>query len=334
MKIVISGGSGQVGRLLARRMYADKHEVVVLSRKRAETLWRTVDWDARTLGDWRQELEGADAVINLTGRSVNCRYNAANRQAILDSRVHSTRIIGAAIAGAQCPPRVWLQASTATIYSHRYDAPNDEKTGLLGGTEPNAPDTWGFSIDVARAWERALEEAQTPQTRKVALRSAMTMTADREGIFDTVLRLVRFGLGGQAGNGRQYVSWIHGEDFIRAIYWLIEHDSVAGPVNLSAPHPLPNAEFMRAIRQAWGISFGLPTPKWMLEIGAVFLKTETELILKSRRVVPNRLLEAGFPFQFPTWPEAAQDLCRQWREQNRASRVPGSREPGQPWLRR
>jgi uncharacterized protein (TIGR01777 family) len=317
VKIVISGGSGQVGRLLARRMHADRHEVVVLSRKRAETLWRTVGWDARTLGDWKQELEGADAVINLTGRSVNCRYNAANRQAILDSRVQSTRIIGAAITGAQCPPRVWLQASTATIYSHRYDAPNDEKTGLLGGAEPNAPDTWRFSIDVARAWERALEEAQTPQTRKVALRSAMTMTADREGIFDTVLRLVRFGLGGRAGDGRQYVSWIHGEDFVRAIYWLIEHDSVAGPVNLSAPHPLPNAEFMRAIRQAWGIPFGLPTPKWMLEIGAVFLKTETELILKSRRVVPKRLLEAGFPFQFPTWPEAAQDLCRQWREQNR-----------------
>jgi uncharacterized protein (TIGR01777 family) len=316
VKIVISGGSGQVGRLLARRMHADRHEVVVLSRKRAETLWRTVGWDARTLGDWKQELEGADAVINLTGRSVNCRYNAANRQAILDSRVQSTRIIGAAITGAQCPPRVWLQASTATIYSHRYDAPNDEKTGLLGGAEPNAPDTWRFSIDVARAWERALEEAQTPQTRKVALRSAMTMTADREGIFDTVLRLVRFGLGGRAGDGRQYVSWIHGEDFVRAIYWLIENDSVAGPVNLSAPHPLPNAEFMRAIRQAWGIPFGLPTPKLMLEMGAVLLKTETELILKSRRVVPKRLLEAGFTFQFPTWPEAAQDLCRQWREQN------------------
>ena len=296
-------------------MIADGHEVVVLSRTpAANTLWRTVVWDARTLGDWRQEFEGMDVVINLTGRSVNCRYHAANRQAILASRINSTQVVGAAIARAQCPPRVWLQASTATIYSHRYDAPNDEANGILGGTEPEAPEGWRFSIDVARAWESALEEAQTPQTRKVALRSAMTMSADRQGIFDTVLRLVRCGLGGQAGDGRQYVSWIHEEDFIRAIYWLIDQEAVTGPVNLCSPHPLPNAEFMRAIRQAWGIPFGLPTPAWMLEIGAVFLKTETELILKSRRVVPNRLLEAGFTFQFPTWAEAAQDLCRQWRE--------------------
>ena len=315
MKIVISGGSGQVGRLLARRMHADRHEVIVLSRTPTDTPWRTVRWDGRTLGKWRQEVEGADAVINLTGRSVNCRYNAANRQSILASRVDSTQVIGAAIAGAQCPPRVWLQASTATIYAHRYDAPNDEKTGLIGGTESNAPKPWRFSIDVARAWERALEGAQTPRTRKVALRSAMTMTADRGGIFDTLLGLVRYGLGGQAGNGRQYVSWLHGEDFIRAIYWLVEQEGISGPINLCAPHPLTNAEFMRDIRRAWGIPFGLPTPQWMLEIGAIFLKTETELILKSRRVVPQRLLEAGFTFQFPTWQEAAQDLCRQWREQ-------------------
>ena len=316
MKIVISGGSGQIGTLLARRLNADGHEVVVLSRTPTDTPWRTVIWDGCTLGEWRQELEGADAVLNLAGRSVNCRYNAANRRAILASRVNSTQVIGAAIAGAQGPPRVWLQASTATIYAHRYDAPNDERDGLIGGAEPNLPETWRFSIDVVQAWERTLEEAQTPHTRKVALRSAMTMSADRGGIFDTVLGLVRNGLGGQAGNGRQYVSWIHGEDFLRAIYWLIEQESVVGPVNLCAPHPLSNTQFMRAIRQAWGIPFGLPTPQWMLEIGAVFLKTETELILKSRRVVPQRLLETGFEFRFPTWPEAAQDLCRQWREHN------------------
>ncbi len=290
MKVVIPGGSGQVGTLLARRLHADKHEVVVLSRTPASAPWRTVVWDARRLGEWKGEIEGADAVINMAGRSVNCRYSAANRQTTLESRVDSTRVIGEAIASAQCPPRVWLQASTATIYAHRYDAPNDEETGLLGGTEPNVPETWRFSIDVARAWERALDEAQTPQTRKVALRSAMTMSADRGGVFDALLRLVRFGLGGRAGDGRQYVSWIHGEDFVRAIYWLLAHDSVIGPVNLSAPNPLPNAAFMRAIRQAWGLPLGLPATKWMLEIGAALLGTETELILKSRRVVPTRLL--------------------------------------------
>jgi hypothetical protein len=316
MKVVIPGGSGQVGRLLARRLTADRHEVVVLSRTPADAPWRTVGWDGRTLGDWRRELEGADAVINLAGRSVNCRYHAANRKAILDSRVDSTRVLGEAIARSHCPPRVWLQAGTATIYAHRYDAPNDEATGILGGAEPNAPDTWRFSIDVARAWERTLNEAQTPRTRKVILRSAMTMSVSAGGVFDMLLRLVRYGLGGQIGDGRQYVSWIHGEDFVRAIYWLIEQDSVVGPINLCAPNPLPNAEFMRTLRQAWGIPFGLPTPKWMLEIGAALIGTESELILKSRRVVPKRLLETGFAFQFPTWSEAAQDLCKQ--EQNQS----------------
>ncbi len=231
----------------------------------------------------------------------------------MESRVNSTRVVGQAIARAIRPPPVWLQAGTATIYAHRYDAPNDEATGILGGSEPNAPDTWRFSIDVAKGWERTLDEAVVPQTRKVMLRSAMTMSPDRGGVFDVLLGLVRHGLGGQAGDGRQYVSWIHDQDFIRAIYWLLEHREV----NLAAPNPVPNAFFMRALREAWGMPFGLPAARWMLEIGAFFLGSETELILKSRRVVPGRLLAAGFTFQFPTWPEAARDLCRRWRELHR-----------------
>jgi uncharacterized protein (TIGR01777 family) len=209
---------------------------------------------------------------------------------------------------------VWLQASTATIYAHRFDAPNDEVHGILGGGEPNAPDTWRFSIDVAKAWEQVANEAVTPHTRKVLMRSAMTMSPERGGIFDTLLALVRRGLGGMSGDGRQYVSWVHERDFVRAVYWLIERDEFSGPVNLSSPNPLPNAEFMRELRQAWGARIGLPATNWMLEIGAVLLLTETELILKSRRVVPRRLLESGFTFDFPTWPEAAGDLCRRWRE--------------------
>jgi uncharacterized protein len=214
-----------------------------------------------------------------------------------------------AIARARRPPRVWLQASTATIYAHRYDAANDERTGVLGGAEPGAPSTWVFSIDVARAWERALDEAVTPATRKVALRSAMTMSPDRGGIFDTLRGLVRRGLGGRAGDGRQYVSWIHHADFVSAVRFLIARDDVAGPVNLASPHPLPNAEFMRVLREAAGVRVGLPATRWMLELGAVFMKTETELILKSRRVVPGRLVDLGFPFAYPHWPEAARELC-------------------------
>jgi len=316
MKIVIPGGSGQVGTMLARAFRGDGHQVTVLSRSRglASVPWRIVLWDAETPGDWQAELEGADALINLTGRNVNCRYNPKNRRAIIDSRVNSTRLLGKAVAQAKLPPRVWLQASTATIYAHRYDAPNDEANGILGGSEPNAPETWRFSIDVALAWERALDEAIVPHTRKVKMRSAMTMSPDRGGVFDVLLGLVRHGLGGRAGDGRQYVSWIHEQDFILAIYWLLENEAVEGPVNLAAPNPLPNAEFMRTLRQAWGARFGLPATEWMLEIGARIIRTETELVLKSRRVVPGRLLAAGFQFQIPTWPEAARDLCSRWRE--------------------
>lgn len=321
MKIVIPGGSGQVGTVLARAFAASGHEVVVLSRaprppdpaRALGTTWRVVGWDAATAGPWCDELDGADVVINLAGRSVDCRYHAANRRLIMESRVASTRAVGEAIARAARPPRTWLQASTATIYAHRFDAPNDEATGLLGGGEPGAPDTWRFSIEVAQAWERTAMEAATPHTRKVLLRSAMTMSPDPGGIFSVLLRLVRLGLGGTCGSGRQFVSWVHDRDFVRAVTWLIEHEEMDGAVNIASPQPVPNAEFMRTLRRAWGMPIGLPAMAWMLEIGAFFLRTESELILKSRRVVPGRLAAAGFAFEFPGWEAAARDLCARWR---------------------
>jgi uncharacterized protein (TIGR01777 family) len=314
MKVIVPGGTGQVGTVLARAFHERGDEVVVLSRNPVVAPWRVANWDAETLGGWKAEFEDAHVVINLAGRSVNCRYNAENRKLITGSRVNSTKVVGEAIAQASRPPRVWLQASTATIYGHRYDAPNDETTGIIGGSEPNAPDTWRFSIDVVTSWEHTFNESLTPNTRKVLLRSAIIMSPDRGGAFDILLRLVRSGLGGRAGNGKQYVSWIHDRDFVRSVLWLIEHEELDGPVNLAAPSPLPNAEFMRALREAWGIGFGLPASEWMLEIGAFFLRSETELILKSRRVVPARLLESGFAFEFPGWAEAAKDLCIRWRE--------------------
>lgn len=314
MKIVLPGGSGQVGRLLARAFTAAQHDVVELSRSARQMPWRVVPWDAQSLGGWVAEIDGADVVINLAGRNVNCRYTAKNRREIMDSRVNSTRVVGRAIAQARRPPPVWLQASTATIYAHRYDAANDEATGIIGGLEVDAPDIWRFSIAVAKAWEQAAREAATPHTRLVLLRSAMTMSPDRGGVFDTLLGLVRCGLGGTVGDGRQYMSWIHEHDFVRAVDWLIEHDEFAGPVNLAAPEPLPNAEFMRILRAAWGIRFGLPATRGMLEIGTFLLRTESELVLKSRRVVPRRLLESGFEFQFPNWTQAAGDLCQRWRQ--------------------
>ena len=322
MRIVIPGGSGQVGAILARAFHADGHDVVVLTRHPLPSRWRTVTWDGASDGRWVSEVDGSDVVINLAGRSVNCRYTAANRREILESRVNSTRAVGDAIAQARRPPRVWLQASTATIYAHRYDAPNDEATGVIGGHEPGAPHAWHFSVDVARAWERALEEAVTPNTRKIALRSAMTMSPDRGGIFDTLLALVRCGLGGTAGDGAQFISWIHFEDFLRATRWLIDHDEIDGPVNVAAPDPVTNEEFMRTLRDASNTRVGLPATRWMLEIGALFTWTETELILKSRRVVPGRLLQDGFVFNYPFWAAAARDLCQRWAiAHNRGTRV-------------
>jgi len=312
MKIVIPGGSGQVGTMVARAFHDEGHDVTVLSRRGRLAPWRIVEWDGVHLGPWVSTLEDTDVLLNLAGRSVNCRYTAANRREIVESRVQSTRVLGKALTDVNRPPRVWLQASTATIYAHRYDAANDENTGLIGGNEIDAPDTWRFSIEVARAWEQAFDEVTCAGIRKVTLRSAMTMSADRGGVFDALLALVRRGQGGRIGDGRQFMSWVHEVDFIRAMHWLIGHDEIDGIVNIASPNPMPNDAFMRALREAWGIRVGVPTARWMLEIGAMFLRTESELVLKSRRVVPRRLVEGGFVFAYPEWPDAARDLCRDW----------------------
>ena len=314
MRIVIPGGSGQVGQVLARHFHGQGHDVTVLTRSPKPAPWRTIHWDGVREGDWVSALDKSDVCINLTGRSVNCRYNPANRAEILNSRVDSTRILGKVIASLTHPPAVWLNASTATIYRHELERPNDELTGILGGNEPGAPDTWNFSIGVACAWEAAFYETPTLRTRKVALRSAMTFSPDAGGVFDVFLSLVRRGLGGTVGSGRQYVSWIHGTDYIRAVEFLIANEFLDGEVNLASPNPLPNRDFQRALRDAWGTRIGLPTAEWMVEVGTFFMRTESELVLKSRRVVPTRLLRSGFVFQHPTWPEAARDLVFRWRE--------------------
>jgi uncharacterized protein len=312
VKIVIPGGTGQVGSLLVRHLTAAGHELVVLSRG-GESDARLVRWDGRSLGDWAEEIDGCDVVINLAGRSVDCRYTEANLRQMMDSRVDSTRVVGEAIARAARPPALWLQMSTATIYAHRFDAPNDERSGIIGGAEPDAPDYWAFSIEIAKAWERALFEAEAPVTRRVALRSAMVMSPDRGGIFDVLSCLTRLGLGGPIASGRQYMSWIHERDFVRAVDFLMERADIDGAVNLAAPEPLPQRSFMAALRAAWGVPLGLPATGWMAAIGAFFLRTDTELVLKSRRVIPGRLLEQGFRFEQPSWAAAARDLVAQRR---------------------
>jgi uncharacterized protein len=228
MKILIPGGSGQVGHILARWFHTNGHAVTVLSRNPRPAPWRVVAWDGLTPGGWVDDLAQSDVVINLAGRSVNCRYTAENRRIIYDSRIRSTQLLNEIIAGLNHPPPLWVNASTATIYRHSLDRAMDETTGELGGGEPGAPDTWNFSIGVAKGWEEAFFGTPTPQTRKVAIRSAMTFSPDRGGVFDVFSGLVRCRLGGRQGSGRQFVSWIHETDFARAVDFLISREEMAG----------------------------------------------------------------------------------------------------------
>ncbi|PAW83664.1 MAG: TIGR01777 family protein [Pedosphaera sp. Tous-C6FEB] len=305
-RLILAGGTGFLGQALAKHFQSLGWEVVVITRNpQAGRTAREVRWDAETLGDWARELDGAAAVVNLTGRSVDCRYTEANRRLILDSRVNSTRVIGQAIAQCAQPPRVWLNSSSATIYRHTLGPAWDE-SGTDFAPTPAVQDE--FSLEVIHAWEQALNDAVTPRTRKVALRTTLVLGNGQNSVFPVLSRLARFGLGGRMGSGQQFVSWLHESDFLSAVEFLIAHEELAGPVNLAAPNPLPNAEMMRLFRESVGAPFGLPATEWMLEIGAFFLRTETELILKSRRVVPGKLLASGFAFRFPTMREALADL--------------------------
>lgn len=296
MKLAIAGGSGFLGTALARYFGSRDHEIIILTRrpKVRKDRVREVEWDGETIGAWTRELQGAAALINLAGVSVNCRYHARNRARILDSRVNTTHVLGQAISRMAHPPLVWLNASTATIYRHTF-GPAWTESGEIG-SHPDARDA--FSIEAATAWERAFNEAPATTTRKVVLRSALVLGHGNNSVFPVLRRLTRLGLGGRMGSGRQFVSWIHELDFCRAVEFLIEHDEISGVVNLAAPNPLRNKDMMQTLRQVCGASCGLPTPEWLLELGAFLFRTETELVVKSRRVVPRRLLDHHFQFQF------------------------------------
>ena len=316
-KIVIPGGGGFIGRHLTR-YFADKGwEVVVLSRRRNERQEgaRFVWWDGANLDAWVDELDGSDAVINLAGRTVNCRYNKKNRRQIYESRQSSTEVIGEAIADCAAPPSVWFNASSATVYRHSLDRAMDEATGDIDPVEPGkARDKWEFSVDVVNRWEAALFDAPTPDTRRIAMRLSMVFGSGKGGVYEAFRNIARFGLAGTQGQGNQYVSWLHVTDFLRMIDWCVENENLEGAINMCSPNPIPNREFLKALREASGARFGLPATWWMLEIGAFFMRTETELLLKSRRVIPGRLIESGFTFDHPNWPDAAKAIEQAWND--------------------
>ena len=297
---LLPGGTGFMGKALSRHFVEQGHEVIVLTRSSRVSTNRItyLQWDGKTRGPWTQAMDLADVVINLAGRSVNCRYTKENKQEIFDSRVDSTRILGEAIADSQNPPSIWMNSSTATIYRHAEDRPMTESSGELGS---------GMSVNVARAWEDSFFGAQTPGIRKVALRTSIVLSTE-DGAFTRLLNLARTGAGGAQGGGQQMVSWIHVEDVIRAIEFLIDRSDLEGPFNLAAPDPIPNHKFMKILREAVGMPFGMPMPGWLMEIGAAVIGTETELILKSRWVLPERLLKEGFEFRYGTAQKAIGEL--------------------------
>jgi len=318
LRIVLPGGSGQIGSVVARFFQERGHRVTVLTRGPYTAPWQTVHWDGKQLGPWVEALEDSDVCIHLSGRNINCRYTARNRRELYDSRIGPTLLLREAMAGLDHPPRLWMNASTATIYRHSLDRDMDEATGEIGGNEMisarrRAPGKWNWTVGLAKEWEEALFAAATPRTRKIALRTSLVLSPAPGSVFAVLSNLVRAGLGGTQGNGRQYVSWIHEMDFARALEFLIAHEEIEGPVNLAAPDPVPNRDFMQTLREVWDRPNGLPAPAPLLAVGMFFLRTEPELVLKSRRVVPGRLLDAGFEFEFPTWPEAADDLVHRWR---------------------
>jgi len=293
-KIIIAGGTGFVGKYLVRRFEELGYKVLIISRQSSHINWN----DTEAI---KQALENAEMLINLAGKSVDCRYNEKNKKEIFDSRIGTTSVLGETVLLCENPPKLWINSSTATIYRHAEDRPMTESAGEIGS---------GFSVNVATNWEKTFFGFNLPATRQVALRMAIVLGKEG-GVMKPLKNLVRFGLGGKQGNGNQQFSWIHIGDLFSIIVYLQGHNELSGPINTSAPGPVPNRTLMQLLRKNMGIKIGIPTPAWLLKIGAVFINTETELVLKSRWVIPERLLQSGFTFMYPTLDAAINNILKQ-----------------------
>ena len=301
-KIVIAGGTGFLGSCLKDYYAGTDTHLVILTRRLSRTEGNVsyVQWDGKSPGRWCQEIEGADALINLNGKSVDCRYNNKNKALIYSSRLDATRALGDAVLNCARPPRVWINASSATFYRHSLDQDMDEITGVPGA---------GFSVDVVQKWEQAFNSYNTPSTRKVIIRTSIVL-GRHGGALKPLNVLTLLGVGGQQGPGNQYVSWIHEKDFVSIIDFIVTHDEASGIYNVTSPNPVPNNRFMKAIRKVLKMPAGIPMPRWLLSLGALIIGTETELVLKSRRVVPARLTQAGYKFKFDNIETALKDLYK------------------------
>jgi len=294
--IIIAGGSGFLGQVLENHFIQKKYKILILTRQPKKE--NDIYWNATDLGEWTIALENSDVLINLTGKSVDCRYNEKNKKLIYDSRINSTNVLGLAINLCENPPKLWMNASTATIYRDSYDKKMCEHSGDIGDD---------FSMNIAKSWENAFYSIPNPKTRKVALRTAIVF-GKKGGAFKPLKTLTKFGLGGKQGHGKQKVSWIHELDFARAVEFLINNKCLNDNFNLCVPKPINNRTLMKSIQKALGIPFGIPQPETLLKFGAKLIGTETELILKSRNVIPERLLNEGFKFKFTNINHATKNL--------------------------
>lgn len=304
-KLIIPGGSGFLGLQLARHFGAKGWSVYILSRQKKESEGNIhfLYWDGKTLGAWAEEIDGADAMVNMAGRTVNCRYNETNKKQILDSRIDSTRVLGEAVAQVSNKPKVWINSSSATIYQDtRGNLPaNNEYDGKIGTD---------FSMNICKAWEKEFRAAASDHVRKIALRTAIVIGKEPGGAMEYLINLSKLWLGGTQGGGQQFISWVHLNDFGRVVEFLIEQEHISGVINCAAPNPVTNQNFMEELRNAVGRSWGLPMPKPLLELGAIFLRTQTELVLKSRKVVSKRLEEEGFEFEYSNIQAAFKEICK------------------------
>lgn len=296
MKIIIAGGTGFLGENLKQFFLSKNYEVKILTRnpKRKNEIF----WDAKTIGAWKNELENADVLINLAGKSVDCRYNEKNKKEIFDSRIDSTRVLQQAMDECQNPPKIWLNASSATIYIHSETQLNTEKNGIIGDD---------FSMNICKSWEKEFFKLENKNIRKVALRTSIVL-GKNGGAFPKFKQITKLGLGGKQGRGNQMMSWIHIDDFCEVVNFIIENENLEGAINIAAPKPLTNENMMKQLRKKLEVPFGIPSPVWLLELASIFIKTETELMLKSRNVYPEILLENGFKFRYEDFGKALNQL--------------------------
>jgi uncharacterized protein (TIGR01777 family) len=304
-KIIIAGGTGFLGQAIIDKFKPITTEIIVLTRnpKPTEGNVQEVFWDAKTLGKWAENLEDSDALINLTGRSINCRHNEKNRKEIVESRVNSTTLLGKAIEQLKQAPKVWINASAANLYKDKNNVPNDESNTEYGSE---------FMDEVSIKWENAVNASTTPHTRKVIMRITLIL-GNGGGVFPVLKNLTKKGLGGKAGSGLQYMSSMHEEDFVNAIEWFISNENLSGIFNMASPEPITNKEFMKLLQKKLKIPFGLSSPTFAIKIGAFFMQTEPGLVLKSVKVVPKKLLDSGFSFKYPTTAAAIDNLIEKQR---------------------